>query len=84
VDFLRSFINIFLWALIICIIARALFSWFNPGFTNPVGRFLFGITEPVLAPIRKVLPSMGMIDFSPIVALVLLQLLKTFLVGGLR
>ncbi len=82
-EFLRQFISIFFNVLTFAIIARALFSWFNPGFTNPIGRFLFEITEPVLAPIRRVIPGLGMIDISPIVALILLQVLSQLLVRGL-
>jgi len=67
------------------IFARAIFSWFDPGFTSQIGRFLYQITEPIIAPIRQVLPPMGMLDLSVLVALVLLmilqQLIRSALVG---
>ena len=48
-------------------------------FVNSIGRFLFNVTEPVLAPIRRVLPNLGGIDISPIVVLVIIFFLRTFL-----
>ena len=52
-----------------------LMSWVDPTFSKPVGQFLFSITEPVLAPIRKVLPQTGMFDFSPLIVLLVLSML---------
>lgn len=67
------------------IFARAIFSWFDPGFSSQIGRILFQITEPIIAPIRQVLPPMGMLDLSVLVALVLLmilqQLIRSALIG---
>jgi YggT family protein len=67
------------------IFARAIFSWFDPGFSSQIGRFLFQITEPIIAPIRQVMPRMGMLDLSVLVTLVLLmilqQLIRSALVG---
>ncbi|MGH2535334.1 MAG: YggT family protein [Thermomicrobiales bacterium] len=64
----------------IAIIGRALLSWFDPGMRSPVGKILHDITEPIIAPIRQVVPRLGMIDISPIVALLLLNLLSRVLV----
>jgi YggT family protein len=61
------------------IIGRALLSWFDPGGRWPISRVLHDVTEPIIAPIRQVIPSMGMFDISPIVALLLLQVLTRFL-----
>ena len=65
--------------LTIAIIGRALVSWFDPGGRWPISRVLHDVTEPIIAPIRQVVPSLGMFDLSPIVALVLLQVLRNFL-----
>jgi YggT family protein len=54
------------------ILGRVLMSWVNPRFDGPVGRFLFETTEPLLSPIRRLLPQTGMIDLSPLVLLLLL------------
>jgi YggT family protein len=83
VGYLSTFINLFIQILTFAIVGRALMSWFSPGFTNPVARFLYEITEPMLSPIRRILPRAGMFDFSPIVALVLLQLLGGLIRRGL-
>lgn len=77
VTFLNLLLNILSWA----IIGRALLSWFDPGFRNPISRFLFDITEPILGPIRRLMPGAMMIDFSPFVAILLLQLLQRALVS---
>ncbi len=63
---------------VIILIARAISSWFplspNSGFV-PVVRFLHAVTEPVLAPFRKVIPPAGMFDLSFIVAILVIQIL---------
>jgi YggT family protein len=61
------------------IIARALISWFAPSSDNPLVRLLIEITEPILAPLRRIIPLIGMIDITPIVAIFLLQLLQQWL-----
>ncbi len=64
------------------IVIRALTSWF-PSVFDPKGfitDFLKGVTEPVLLPVRSVLPRLGFIDMSPVVAIVLLNLVQTLVV----
>jgi YggT family protein len=63
---------------VIVLIARAIFSWFpiSPGSALvPIVRFLHAVTEPILAPLRRVIPPLGMFDISFLVALLLLELL---------
>lgn len=55
------------------ILARIVFSWIQVDRYNPVVEFIFNVTEPILAPIRNVLPSVGMFDFSPLVAILLVE-----------
>ena len=55
------------------IIARALLSWFPLPATNPITGFLHAITEPILAPLRRVVPRVGMLDITPLIAILLLQ-----------
>ncbi len=72
-----SFLNLLLYLLSLAIIARALISWVPMDPSNPIVRFLDSITEPILAPLRRVIPPIGgTIDITPIVALVLLQVLQ--------
>ncbi len=68
-------VNATILVLTIAIIIRALLSWFpNVDPRNPLVEFLLTITEPILAPIRSVMPRM-MFDFSPIIAIFLLQII---------
>jgi len=74
-EFARVFIQLFVTALWLLVIGRVLLSWVNPRFEGPVARFLFDTTEPLLAPIRRFLPSTGTIDLSPLVLVLLLGVL---------
>ncbi|MBU1038294.1 MAG: YggT family protein [Candidatus Omnitrophica bacterium] len=66
------------------IIIRALLSWVNPDPYNGVVRFLYGATEPMLAPFKRILPAYSIgIDFSPIFALLTVWFIKLFLVRTL-
>ncbi len=64
--------NIFVFA----VFARAILSWFDPGNYNPASSLLQSLTEPLLGLCRKIIPGLGGIDLSPLVALVLLQITK--------
>jgi YggT family protein len=68
-----------LWAYMWIIIIRALLSWVNPDPWNPIVRFLYQVTEPVLRPIRRRLPVTG-VDFSPLVVILAIYFLQRFLV----
>jgi YggT family protein len=70
-------IDYLLWAYMWIIIIRALISWVNPDPWNPIVRFLYQITEPVLRPIRRVLPSTA-IDFSPLLVILGIMVLQRF------
>jgi YggT family protein len=65
--FLVVFLKLLVTVLWLMVIGRVLLSWINPRFEGPVGRFLFETTEPLLAPIRRILPKTGMLDLSPLV-----------------
>lgn len=64
------------------IFMRIVFSW-GMSSVSRVMRFLVGVTEPVLAPFRRLIPPLGMFDISPIVVLLLLRLLQEFVAGTL-
>jgi YggT family protein len=76
VDILATFIDILAWVLVIAIIVRALMSWFAQSQGSSLGRVLDDITEPILMPIRRMLPPVGGLDFSPILAIVLIQVVR--------
>ena len=64
----------------LALLARIILSWFpNLDRGNPIIRFLYDVTEPVLRPIREMLPSNGMFDFSPLIVFVVIQVLTTLL-----
>jgi YggT family protein len=66
------------------IIARAVISWVNPDPYNPIVRFLYSVTEPVLYRLRRALPLYGGgIDFSPIIVFVIIIFLQYFVVQSL-
>lgn len=65
-------INVFFFSLII----QAIISWVNPGSYNPVSGLLYALNEPLLRPARRILPTMSGIDLSPMLVLVLLQVVK--------
>ncbi|MBS13484.1 MAG: hypothetical protein CME19_18035 [Gemmatimonadetes bacterium] len=60
-------------------LARVLMSWFNPNPHNPVVDAINRLTEPVLSPIRRMLPPMGGFDLSPLFVFVILMLLRNFI-----
>ncbi len=65
------------------IIVRVLISWVNPDPFNPIVQGLSRLTDPILDPLRRVIPSIGPIDLSPLAALLILQALRYFLVQTL-
>lgn len=67
--------KLFLYVLLILIVFRSLMSWFPVDQRNPVAQFLYTVTEPILEPIRRVMPRLGMIDLSGMVAVVLLYVM---------
>ena len=76
-------LNLYLWVIIVSVILSWLLSFgvinsHNP-FVSNVGHFLFKVTEPVLAPIRKVLPDFGGIDLSPILLILAIYFIQDFL-----
>jgi YggT family protein len=85
--FLKAVAEVLYWALEIymwLIIARAVISWVNPDPYNPIVRFLYNVTEPVLAYLRRRLPLVyGGLDLSPLAVLAAIIFLKVFLVGTL-
>ncbi len=64
----------------IAIVIRVLLSWFRVGYYHPAVRFIYQITEPVLAPLRRYIPPMGGLDFTPMVALIILWIVEQLLV----
>ena len=82
---LPNLLHLVLQAYFWIIIARALLSWVNPDPFNPIVRFLYRVTEPVLRPIRHRLPTLSIgIDLSPMVVILAIFFLDSFLISTLR
>jgi YggT family protein len=82
---LAKIINFVLSAYIWIIIGRAIISWVNPDPYNPIVRFLYEVTEPVLSRIRRYIPAfIGGIDFSPMIVILVIIFLQSFLVPTLQ
>lgn len=73
------FLNILFYAMIISVIM----SWVAPGSHNPGAELVAQITEPVLAPFRRIVPNLGGLDISPIFAFIVIQLLQSWLIPRL-
>lgn len=75
---LRTFLDVFFYALLL----QAILSWVNPH--SPLSSVLDSLTKPILRPIQRILPMAGGIDFSPIVALIFLQMINVSVIKTLE
>ncbi len=81
IEVVNILFTIVTWAIII----RVVISWVRPTSMNPSWRqfltYVYKITEPILGPIRRLLPTGGIgIDFSPLVAIIVLQIIQNFII----
>lgn len=65
------------------ILGRVLISWFDPSGNYRISRILYDMSEPILAPARRILPTFGGVDWSPLVTMIVLNLLQGFVVRSL-
>ena len=81
-DALNKLLTLYLWI----VIAAAVLSWVSPDPRNPIVRFLYSVTEPVLYQVRRRLPFVraGGIDFSPLVIILAIMFAQRVVVGSLR
>jgi YggT family protein len=70
--FLLNFIQFLLMAVWVLVFGRILMSWVDPAGRNQLSAFLIQATEPILAPVRRMLPKTGMIDWSGFLVLIVL------------
>ena len=76
---LRTILYIYLFIIII----QVIISWINPNAYNPITTIMYQISEPILKPIRQFIPSSGGLDFSPLVALIIINLLMILIISPL-
>ena len=77
--YLLSFLALLCEILTIIILIRVVMSWFSPQPTNIISNIVYQITEPILAPLRRVIPRVGIFDFTPMVAIILFQVIAYLL-----
>jgi YggT family protein len=78
--FIEAFINVLAGALTLAIFVRVILSWIpNVRLPFGLGEFVWSVSEPILAPIRRAMPFFGGVDFSPFVALLVIQLVSSVL-----
>ena len=82
-------LGLFFYFLEMLIFVRIILSWLPIGYNNPIVRFLYTMTEPVLGPVRDMLSKSPLgggygLDFSPIFALILMRLVQTLLISGVQ
>ena len=76
---LNMVLQLYMWV----IIARAVISWVNPDPYNPIVQFLYKVTDPLLYRVRRFMPDFGGMDFSPIIVILAIVFLQSFLVKTL-
>ena len=81
---MAALINLIIMALWLLILARVLMSWVRVDPYSPLARTIYDLTEPILAPVRNLLPPMGGFDFSPIIVLIGIQLIGQILISVLQ
>ena len=67
--------TVFLYVLIGCVLGRSIMSWFQPRPDNPLWKLLGQVTEPLMEPVRRILPRTGAFDFSAMVVIIVLYLM---------
>jgi len=83
-NFLILFINIFFNLLIAALFIRIILSWFQVSGDNFLVQILLNITNPILLPFQKIIPPIGMMDFSPIAAFIVLEIIRELLIFAVR
>ena len=78
---LFQFVNLVFTILSLLIFVRVLLSWVQVNPYNPLIRLLYNLTDPILAPFQRIIPPAGGMDFSPLVALIVIDLLRRLLLS---
>ena len=69
------------WLLNLAVLLRVLFSWINPNPYNPFVRLIDTVTEPILRPLRRYVPPVAGLDITPMVAIIVLELLRSIVLS---
>lgn len=82
-SFLIDFVSLLFWLLNMAIFVRVLLSWFSVNPYSPAVVLLYQITDPILEPLRRVIPPVGPLDITPIVAMILLDVVRRLILSSL-
>ena len=82
-DLIAKYLSYLIYAFDLAIFGRVIMSWVSPRGNDPISSILIQMTEPLIAPIRRVLPQFGMFDLSPVVALLILNFIVRPVVDAL-
>lgn len=77
--FLFRFVSLLCEVLTMIILIRVVMSWFTQNQGSPLVHIVHQVTEPILSPLRRIIPRTGMVDFTPLVAVILLRVVIIFL-----
>ena len=77
--FLLNFLELLCEVLTLAILIRVILSWFSRGPINVLTNMMYQVTEPILSPLRRIIPKVGRLDFTPMVAVILLQVVASIL-----
>jgi YggT family protein len=79
ITYLRTFAQVLIYLYILAFVLRTLASWFVRDYHGTVVEFLVDVTEPILAPIRRLMPRALGVDFSPMIAILVLFVIGQFI-----
>jgi len=79
----QAIVNLIFETLWWVILGRVLMSWFDSSGNYRISRILYDMSEPILAPARRILPTFGGVDWSPLVTMIALNLLQNLIVSSL-
>jgi YggT family protein len=80
---LYNIVDWFFWICSLAILLRVLFSWLRPDPQNVIVRMVVQVTEPFLAPLRRFVPTLGGLDITPMIALMLIEVLRMLIMSVL-
>jgi YggT family protein len=81
---LAYILNVVFQLAVVLFIGRAVMSWIQADPRQPLVRLFYDLSEPVLGPIRRIIPPLGAVDLSPLIAILIIMFLRHFLVPSLR
>ena len=76
ITFAEAFVNVFFNALLLVVFARVILSWVQARLPFGLNDFVFSVSEPILGPIRRLLPAAAGMDFSPLIVLIAIQFVQ--------